>query len=223
MKLSDRVLGIVEGLKKEYPQAECSLNYDEPYQLLFATRLSAQCTDARVNIVTKELYARYRTLREIAECDIEELERIVHPCGVFRMKARDIRACANVLLERHGGEVPDTMEELLALPGVGRKTANLILGDVFGKPAVVADTHCIRISNKLGLCESADPKKVELRLKEIVPPDEQNMLCHRFVWHGRAVCSARSPKCDICSINKFCKTHKKTANKPGTSRGKETL
>ena len=211
MKIRDRVLGIVEGLKKDYPQAECSLNYAEPYQLLFATRLSAQCTDARVNIVTKELYARFTTLREIAECDIAELEKIVHPCGVFRMKARDIRACANVLIEKFGGEVPDTMEDLLSLPGVGRKTANLILGDIFGKPAVVADTHCIRISNKLGLCNSTDPKKVEFRLKEIVPPDEQNMLCHRFVWHGRAVCSARSPKCEECSINKFGKKHKKNS------------
>ena len=209
MKLKERVLGIVEGLKREYPQAECSLNYEEPYQLLFATRLSAQCTDARVNIVTKELYSRYKTLQEIAECDIEELERIVHPCGVYRMKARDIRACANVLLEKHGGRVPDTMEELTALPGVGRKTANLILGDVYGKPAVVADTHCIRISNMLGLSDSKDPKKVEMRLRDIVPPDEQNMLCHRFVWHGRAVCNARSPKCDSCVINKFCKTYQK--------------
>lgn len=216
MKIRDRVLGIVEGLKKDYPQAECSLNYDEPYQLLFATRLSAQCTDARVNIVTKELYARFTTLREIAECDIAELEKIVHPCGVFRMKARDIRACANVLIEKFGSEVPDTMEELLSLPGVGRKTANLILGDIFGEPAVVADTHCIRISNKLGLCNSTDPKKVELRLKEIVPPDEQNMLCHRFVWHGRAVCSARSPKCEECSINKFCKTYEKNSKQTRT-------
>ena len=209
MKLKDRVLGIVEGLKKDYPQAECSLNYDEPYQLLFATRLSAQCTDARVNIDTKELYSRYKTLSEIAECDINELERIVHPCGVFRMKARDIRAAANMLIEKFDGRVPDTMDELLSLPGVGRKTANLILGDIYNKPAVVADTHCIRISNLLGLCDSKDPKKVELRLKEIVPPDEQNMLCHRFVWHGRAVCVARSPKCKVCSINKFCKHYEK--------------
>ncbi|MBR5313933.1 MAG: endonuclease III [Clostridia bacterium] len=211
MKLKDRVLGIVEGLKKDYPQAECSLNYDEPYQLLFATRLSAQCTDARVNIVTKELYSRYKTLSEIAECDIEELESIVHPCGVFRMKARDIRAAANMLIEKFDGQVPDTMDELLSLPGVGRKTANLILGDIYNKPAVVADTHCIRISNLLGLCNSKDPKKVELRLKEIVPPDEQNMLCHRFVWHGRAVCVARSPKCERCSINKFCKHYEKSS------------
>lgn len=209
MKLSERVLGIIEGLKKDYPQAECSLNYKEPYQLLFATRLSAQCTDARVNIVTKELYARYKTLSQIAECDIEELERIVHPCGVFRMKARDIRACANVLIEKYGGRVPDTLEELISLPGVGRKTANLILGDVYGKPAVVADTHCIRITNRLGLCNTTDPKKVELRLKDIVPPEEQSMMCHRLVWHGRAVCSARSPKCEKCTLSPFCKTFEK--------------
>ncbi len=209
MRLKERVLGIIQGLKAEYPGAECSLNYEEPYQLLFATRLSAQCTDARVNIVTKELYSRFKTLSEIAECDIEELERIVHPCGVFRMKARDIRACANVLIEKYNGRVPDTMEELISQPGVGRKTANLILGDVFGKPAVVADTHCIRISNRLGLCDTKDPKKVELRLKDIVPPDEQNMMCHRLVWHGRAVCNARSPKCEICNICKFCKFYEK--------------
>ncbi|MBR5543424.1 MAG: endonuclease III [Oscillospiraceae bacterium] len=211
MKLKERVLGIVEGLKAEYPDAECSLDYKKPYELLFATRLSAQCTDARVNIVTKELFSRYKTLSEIAHCDIHELEEIVHPCGVFRMKARDIRASANMLIQEFDGEVPDTMEELLSLPGVGRKTANLILGDVFGKPAVVADTHCIRISNKLGLVDSKDPKMVELRLKEIVPPDEQNMLCHRFVWHGRAVCNARSPKCESCTIRNFCKSY--TASK----------
>ncbi len=213
MKIKDRVTGIVAGLKATYPQAECSLNYDEPYQLLFATRLSAQCTDARVNIVTKELFSRFKSLSEIASCDITELEKIVHPCGVFRMKARDIRACANVLLEKHGGVVPDTLDELTALPGVGRKTANLILGDVYGKPAVVADTHCIRLSNRLGLCSKPDPKHVELRLKEIVPPSEQNMMCHRMVWHGRAVCTARSPKCHDCTIKAFCKFYEKTYSK----------
>ncbi|MBQ6846757.1 MAG: endonuclease III [Oscillospiraceae bacterium] len=175
MRIQERVNGIVARLKKLYPDAECSLAYKEPYQLLFATRLSAQCTDARVNIVTRELYSRYKTLEEIAACDISELEKIVHPCGVFRMKAKDIRASANMLIEKFGGKVPDTMEELLTLPGVGRKTANLILGDIYGKPAIVADTHCIRISNKLGLCDTKDPKKVEMRLKQIVPPDEQNM------------------------------------------------
>ncbi len=213
MKIYDRVSGIINGLRATYPQAECSLNYDEPYQLLFATRLSAQCTDARVNIVTAELYSRFKTLREIAECNIEELERIVHPCGVFRMKARDIRACANVLLEKYGGKVPDTMEELISLPGVGRKTANLILGDIYGKPAIVADTHCIRISGKLGLCDSTDPKRVELRLKAIIPPDEQNIMCHRMVLHGRAICTARSPKCHECPIREFCKFYEKSSKK----------
>lgn len=209
MKLKDQVHGIIEGLKAEYPLAECSLTYKEPYQLLFSTRLSAQCTDARVNIVTKELFAKYPTLSSIANCNIEDLERIVHPCGVFRMKARDIRASANMLIEKFGGEVPDTMEELLSLPGVGRKTANLILGDIFKKPAVVADTHCIRISNKLGLCSSKDPKHVEFRLKEIVPDHEQNDLCHRFVYHGRAVCKAGHPKCEECVIKAFCKEYTK--------------
>ena len=210
MTIKERVSGIVEGLKKDYPEALCSLEYKEPYELLFATRLSAQCTDARVNIVTRKLFSRFKTLSEIANCDIAELEEIVHPCGVFRMKARDIRASANMLIEKFDGRVPDTMDELLTLPGVGRKTANLILGDIYKKPAVVADTHCIRISNKLGLCSSRDPKQVELRLKKIVPPSEQNDLCHRFVLHGRAVCSARSPKCEECSINKFCKTYQKS-------------
>lgn len=209
MKLKERVSGIVEELENLYPDAACSLNYKEPYELLFATRLSAQCTDARVNIVTQELFSKYKTLSEIANCDIADLERIVHPCGVFRMKARDIRACANDLIVRFGGEVPSTMEELLTLPGVGRKTANLILGDIFGKPAVVADTHCIRISGRLGLCNSDDPKKVELRLKEIVPPEKQNDFCHRLVYHGRAVCTARSPKCEECTLRQFCAEYNK--------------
>ena len=209
MKLKESVSGIIDELKALYPDAACSLNYKEPYELLFATRLSAQCTDARVNIVTKELFSKYKTLSEIANCDIRELEEIVHPCGVFRMKARDIRACANDLIDRFNGEVPSTMEELLTLAGVGRKTANLILGDIFGKPAVVADTHCIRISGRLGLCKSDDPKKVELRLKEILPPDEQNAFCHRLVYHGRAVCTARSPKCEECTLKEFCAAYNK--------------
>ncbi len=213
MKLKERVCGIINELKKLYPDAVCSLNYKEPYELLFATRLSAQCTDARVNIVTEELFSKYRTLSEIANCDITDLEKIVHPCGVFRMKARDIRASANELIDRFGGEVPSTMEDLLTLPGVGRKTANLILGDIFGKPAVVADTHCIRISGRLGLSTGNDPKKVELRLKEILPPEEQNAFCHRLVYHGRAVCTARSPKCGECTLKEFCTTYNKGAKK----------
>jgi len=197
---------IIDELKKLYPQAECSLQYEHAYQLLFSVRLAAQCTDARVNIVAKELYTKFPTLEAFANADIKELEDVVKPCGLFHTKARDLKACAAALLERFNGEVPDNMDDLLTLPGIGRKTANLILGDVYKKPAVVADTHCIRLSNRLGLASSKDPKQVEFQLKEIIPPDEQNMLCHRFVWHGRAVCNARSPHCDKCVLAAQCKT-----------------
>ena len=206
----DYVDFIISELKQLYPQAECSLNYEHVFQLLFSVRLAAQCTDARVNIVTKDLYARFPTLDDFAKCDISELEEIVKPCGLFRTKARDLKACAIDLIERFNGEVPDNMDDLLTLPGIGRKTANLILGDVFHKPAVVADTHCIRLSNRLGLANSKDPKQVEFQLKDIIPPDEQNMLCHRFVWHGRAVCSARNPKCSECVLASKCKTYQQT-------------
>lgn len=209
MNLKEKVSGIIAALKVLYPQAECSLQYNEAYQLLFATRLAAQCTDARVNIVTKDLYRKYPTLQAFADAKIEELEQDVKPCGFYHMKARDLKACAAMLIEKHNGIVPDTMEELTALPGIGRKTASLILGDVYHKPAIVADTHCIRLSNKLGLAHSKDPKKVEFELREIIPPEEQCMLCHRFVWHGRAVCSARSPKCNECTLSQFCDTYQK--------------
>jgi len=208
MRIQERVNGIVAGLKKLYPDAECSLAYKEPYQLLFATRLSAQCTDARVNIVTRELYSRYKTLEEIAACDISELEKIVHPCGVFRMKAKDIRASANMLIEKFGGKVPDTMEELLTLPGVGRKTANLILGDIYGKPAIVADTHCIRISNRLGLVDNLkDPTKIEMQLRKILPPEHSSDFCHCIVLHGRAVCDDRKPNSAACCLKHLCQTY----------------
>lgn len=212
MTIKERVSGVIEELSKLYPDAECSLKYDHAYQLLFSTRLAAQCTDARVNIVGKTLYSRFTSLEEFANCDISELEEIVHPCGLFRTKARDIKACAKALLENFGGEVPDTMEELLTLPGVGRKTANLILGDVYGKPAVVTDTHCIRISNKIGFASTKDPRGVEKALAKIIPPEEQALLCHRFVYHGRAVCTARSPKCNECTIAPFCKSAMKEKN-----------
>lgn len=206
MTIKERVNGVIDELRNLYPEAECSLKYDNAYELLFSTRLAAQCTDARVNIVGKTLYSRFTSLEEFANCDIAELEEIVHPCGLFRTKARDIKACAKALLDNFGGEVPDTMEKLLSLPGVGRKTANLILGDVFGKPAVVTDTHCIRISNKLGFASTKDPYQVERALIKIIPPEEQALLCHRFVYHGRAVCTARSPKCSECTLAPYCKS-----------------
>ena len=193
-------------LKERYPDT-CSLVAEKDYELLFSTRLSAQCTDARVNLVTKELYARYPTLQALAEADLEELCAIDKPCGLFRTKANDIKNSAKLLLERFGGRVPDTMEELLTLPGVGRKTANLILSDIYGKPAIVADTHCIRISSRLGLVPPAcgkDPYKVELALKQVVEPAEQASLCHRFVHFGRDICTARSPRCGECPLRELC-------------------
>jgi len=202
----EKAAAVVDILKERYPDT-CSLVAEKDYELLFSTRLSAQCTDARVNVVTKELYARYPTLQALAEADLEELCAIVKPCGLFRTKANDIKSSANLLLERFGGRVPDTMEELLTLPGVGRKTANLILSDIYGKPAIVADTHCIRISNRLGLVPPAcgkDPYKVELALKQVVEPAEQASLCHRFVHFGRDICTARGPRCGECPLRELC-------------------
>ena len=199
-----RAAKIVALLAAEYPDAVCSLTYEKDWQLLFATRLSAQCTDERVNMVTPGLFERWPSLEALAGADIEELEEAVHSCGFFRSKARDIKACAAALLEKHGGVVPDNMEELLALPGVGRKTANLILGDVYGKPAIVADTHCIRISNKLGLAHTKDPHGVETELRALIDPAEGSDFCHRLVMHGRAVCTARSPACEKCVLAPLC-------------------
>lgn len=195
----------VEALKKEYPDAVCSLVAGDPFQLLVATRLSAQCTDARVNLVTPALFEKYPTTKAFAEADVSDVEDLIHSCGFFRSKAKDIIGAAQGVLERFDGCVPDTIEELTTLPGVGRKTANLIVGDVYGKPAVVADTHLIRISNRLGLVETKDPKKVELELKKLLPPDESNDFCHRMVLHGRAVCISRRAHCDVCCMNDFCK------------------
>lgn len=195
----------VEALKKEYPDAVCSLVAGDPFQLLVATRLSAQCTDARVNLVTPALFEKYPTTKAFAKADVSDVEDLIHSCGFFRSKAKDIIGAAQGVLERFDGRVPDTIEELTTLPGVGRKTANLIVGDVYGKPAVVADTHLIRISNRLGLVETKDPKKVELELKKILPPDESNDFCHRMVLHGRAVCISRRAHCDECCMNDFCK------------------
>ena len=201
---------VVEILKQHYPDT-CSLIAEKDYELLFATRLSAQCTDARVNLVTKVLFSRFPTLQSIADADLEELCEIVKPCGLFRTKATDLKQCANMLLAEYDGNVPDTMEELLKLPGIGRKTANLILSDIFGHPAIVADTHCIRISNRLGLVSDCgtDPYKVEMALKKVIAPEEQASLCHRFVHFGRDICSARSPKCGICPLSHLCAEYKK--------------
>lgn len=195
---------IVELLKREYPDAECSLTYKKAHELLIATRLAAQCTDARVNMVTPALFARYPSVEAFADAEVAELEGYIASCGLFKTKARDIIEMCRRLIDAYGGEVPDNMEDLLSLRGVGRKTANLILGDIYGKPAVVTDTHCIRISNRLGLAASKDPLKVENSLREAISPLEQNDFCHRIVLHGRAVCTARSPKCDCCILNEVC-------------------
>lgn len=194
----------VAALEKEYPDALCSLTETEPYRLLIAVRLSAQCTDARVNLVTPVLFERFPTLEELALAPVEEVEEIIHSCGFFRAKARDIVGMCRMLVEQYDKKVPDSIEELLNLPGVGRKTANLICGDVYGKPAIVADTHLIRISNLLGLVDTKDPAKVEAQLKKIVEPEKSNDFCHRCVLHGRAVCVARRPDCPRCVMKDFC-------------------
>ncbi len=194
----------VEALEGLYPDAVCSLEYEKPHELLFSVRLSAQCTDARVNIVCKDLYKKYQSLEDFASADITELEEIVKPCGFYRMKAQNIKDCANTLLQKFDGKIPDNMEDLLTLPGVGRKSANLILGDIFHKPAVVADTHCIRICGRLGLVKSVDPVKVEFALREILPADKSNDFCHRLVLFGRDICTARKAHCEACPLNSFC-------------------
>ncbi len=206
MKKKQDVNSIIETLKTLYPEGICSLQYEKDYELLFATRLAAQCTDERVNQVTPALFGRYPTLEALAGAQVADVEELIHSTGFFRAKARDIVACAAVLVEQYGGKVPATMEELVALPGVGRKTANLILGDVHHTPGVVvADTHCIRISGLLGLTDgSKDPGKVETQLRAILPPKESNDFCHRLVLHGRAVCVARRPDCQACALRPWC-------------------
>lgn len=205
MTKKERALLAVEALKKEYPDATCALIANTDYELLIATRLSAQCTDARVNIVTPALFARYPKLEDYANADLKEVEDLIHSCGFYHAKAKDIIGMAQKLISDFGGKVPSTIEELTTLPGVGRKTANLICGDIYGKPAVVADTHLIRITNLLGLTDSKDPYKVELALKKMLPPEESNDFCHRVVLHGRAVCIARRPQCGNCCMAGFCK------------------
>ncbi len=205
MTRKERALAAVEALEQVYPDAVCSLTYAHPYELLIATRLSAQCTDARVNIVTKELFAKYTTLRSLAEADVADIEAIVKPCGLFHTKARDIVNLSRMLIEDYGGELPDSLDELTKLPGVGRKTANLVMGDIFGKPAVVTDTHCIRICGRLGLTKETEPYKVEMDLKKILPPEKSNDFCHRLVHFGREFCKARGPQCTACPLRGICR------------------
>lgn len=205
MTKKERASEVTALLKEAYPDALCALHYNKDYELLFATRLSAQCTDVRVNMVTKDLFAKFPTLEDYAAAPLEAIEEAIKTCGLYRTKARDLKAAAVMLLQDFGGRVPDTMEELLKLPGIGRKTANLILGDIYGQPAIVTDTHCIRLSNRLGFVkDEKDPYKVEVALRKLIDPAESSDFCHRLVLHGREVCTARKPKCDSCCLAPVC-------------------
>ena len=207
MRKKERALALIECLKKEYPDAGCTLDYNEAWKLLVSVRLAAQCTDARVNVVVQGLYERYPSVEALADADVSDIEAIVKPCGLGHSKARDISACMKMLRDDFGGNVPDDFDALLTLPGVGRKSANLIMGDVFGKPAIVTDTHCIRLVNRMGLVDGIrEPKKVEMALWKLIPPEEGSDFCHRLVYHGRDVCTARTtPHCDRCCCSKVCK------------------
>ena len=207
MRKKELAKEVIERLKKEYPDAGCSLEYDQAWKLLVSVRLAAQCTDARVNIVVEKLYEKFPDVKALAEAPVEEIEEIVRPCGLGKSKARDISACMKILWEQYGGNVPEDFDALLKLPGVGRKSANLIMGDVFGEPAIVTDTHCIRLVNRIGLVDGIkDPKKVEMELWKLVPPEEGSDFCHRLVYHGREVCTARTkPHCDRCCLADICK------------------
>lgn len=206
MTKKEIALSAVEALKKEYPDAKCSLDYETPLQLLVATRLSAQCTDARVNLVTPALFAIFPDAESLAGAEVSEVAEYIKSCGLYKTKSKDLVAMAKMLVSDFGGEVPDNIDDLTKLPGIGRKTANLICGDVYGKPAVVVDTHCIRITTRLGLHKETDQRKIENALRKLLPPEESNDFCHRIVLHGRAVCTARSPKCKDCCMNGFCRT-----------------
>lgn len=207
MTKKQRAIEIIDRLKQEYPDTDCTLEYDQAWKLLVSVRLAAQCTDARVNVVVEKLYEKFPDVNALASASVEEIEKIVHPCGLGNSKARDISACMKVLRDEYGGNVPDDFDRLLALPGVGRKSANLIMGDVFGKPAIVTDTHCIRLVNRMGLVDGIkEPAKVEKALRALIPPEEGNDFCHRLVDHGRAVCTARTkPYCDKCCLQGVCK------------------
>ena len=204
--MEEKVLSIIEILKKQYPDPKCALHYSKDYELLIAVRLSAQCTDARVNLITPALFAAYPTLEAMAGAPVEHIEELVHSCGFYKHKARDIVLASQMLIAKHGGKVPGTMDELLALPGVGRKTANLLLGDLYGVPgSVVCDTHCIRICGRLGLSQGKEPEKVETQLRAILPPEESSDFCHRIVFFGRDICTARNPQCNRCPLSMWCK------------------
>ena len=203
--MEEKVSAIIEILKRHYPDPVCALHYTKDYELMIAVRLSAQCTDARVNMITPALFAAYPTLEAMAAAPIEHVEELVHSCGFYKHKARDIILACQMLLQKHNGKVPDTMEQLLALPGVGRKTANLLLGDLYGTPgSIVCDTHCIRICGRLGLSEGKDPEKVERQLRPILPPEESSDFCHRIVLFGRDICTARNPQCSRCPLSMWC-------------------
>lgn len=206
MTKKDRAISVTEKLFKEYPEAECSLIYNHDYELLIAGRLSAQCTDKRVNIVTKDLFNKYNSLIDYANADLEDIEKIIKPCGLYKTKAKNIIEMSKQLIENFEGKIPSTIEELTTLSGIGRKTANLILGDIFGKPAIVTDTHCIRVCGRIGLTSYKDPLKVERDLKKIIPPEKSAGFCHRIVIHGREICKARNPKCDKCCVKDLCKS-----------------
>lgn len=203
--MNPHVTAIIDTLKEQYPDAVCALHYQKDYELMIAVRLSAQCTDARVNLVTPALFAAYPTLEAMAGAEISDVERYIHSCGFYRQKAKDIVLACQMLLQEHGGKVPDTMEQLLRLPGVGRKTANLLLGDLYGEPgSVVCDTHCMRICERLGLSKGREPEKVEKQLRAVLPPEESSDFCHRIVLFGREVCTARAPKCAQCPLAIYC-------------------
>lgn len=208
MTKKQKTLKIIELLRLDYPDVRCALIYEKPHELLIATRLSAQCTDKRVNLVTPALFQSFPTVEAFAEADVSEIESHIHSCGLYKTKARDISEMCKMLRDEYGGKVPDTIEELTKLPGVGRKTANLICGDLYGKPALVCDTHVIRLTNRLGLTDSKDAQKVERQLSTIVPPEEGLLMCHRLVWHGRQVCTARKPECERCSLKELCNFRK---------------
>ena len=206
MDKKELALEVIRRLKKEYPLAACTLDYRDAWQLLVSVRLAAQCTDKRVDMVTPKLYEKFPSVRALAEADVGDIEEIVRPCGLGPSKARDISRCMKVLHEKYHDQVPDDFQELLSLPGVGRKSANLVMGDVFGKPAIVTDTHCIRLCNLIGLVDNIkEPAKVERELWKIIPPEEGSDLCHRFVYHGREVCIARHPRCENCCLNDICR------------------